>query len=543
MAEALATGEPLGLLDVASAFLSATDPRRDSPFRSDDAEPLPPREELVQAFLHVPRLEASALVAAIAGLTGDRVLRARAHREIALRGHVLPRWLTELDRARTADRAAEFGHVLGDGESLLLGVTLADGSELAVSVYVDHNLGTVVKDALVVPGALPDLIVLMQETTDDPDLGISELAPADVRARATEAIEDGARLFPPLETDTWPANRPLVEWAVGLLPAGGQGYQRPEWSSTDREALAVRVLGSPFATDLTDAHHRELLGDILWFGTDYGPGDPLRWSPVAVELLLVDWIPRKIVADARLLAKAPDVLRTLIRFAHAERGIRPELTAETLAAVDEFEPEHQEAIRSPRLQGPDALLATLGVLDPDELLAEQAQQELARVVGGAAALEELDAEPLPDEPFAWERVPDDVHGRVAEVVELVDRCCDAMLDVEHRTATRRLVAAAAEGDPEVFRRRGRSDTLAAAACWLVVRSNQQAGGGGLTTKELMAHFGLTGSPSQRGTALLKAIGAAAYDPAGPQLGSPRYLTSERRRQLIAARDASSDPRD
>ncbi|WP_164700305.1 DUF6398 domain-containing protein [Modestobacter sp. KNN46-3] len=540
MAEALATGEPLGLLDVASAFLSATDPRRDSPFRSDDAESLPPREELVQAFLHVPRLESSALVAAVAGLTGDRVLRARVDREVALRGHVLPRWLTELDRARASDRAAEFGHVLGDGESLLLGVTLADASELAVSVYVDHNLGTVVKDALVVPGALPDLIVLMQDTTDDPDLGITELAPADVRARATEAIEHGARLSPPLETDTWPTNRPLVEWALGLLPAGGQGYQRPEWSTADREALAARVLESPFGTGLTGADHRELLGDILWFGTDYGPGDPLRWSPVAVEILLVDWIPRKIVADARLLAKAPDVLRTLIRFSHTERGIRPELTAETLAAVDEFEPEYQEAIRSPRLQGPDALRAALGVLDPDEHLAEQAQ-ELARVVGGAAALEELDAEPLPDEPFAWDRVPDDVRGRVGEVVELVDRCCDALLDVEHRTATRRLVAAAAEGGPEVFRRRGRSDTLAAAACWLVVRSNRPFIAGGLTTQDLMAHFGLTGSPSQRGTTLLEAIGAAAHDPAGPQLGSPRYLTSERRRQLIAARDAFSDP--
>ena len=39
---------------------------------------------------------------------------------------------------------------------------------------------------------------------------------------------------------------------------------------------------------------------------------------------------------------------------------------ETLAAVEELEPEYQETIRSPRLQGPAALLAAAGVLDPEE---------------------------------------------------------------------------------------------------------------------------------------------------------------------------------
>src|SRR4051794_15402925 len=247
-------------------------------------------------------------------------------------------------------------------------------------------------------------------------------------------------------------------------------------------------------------------------------------------MLLVDWIPRKIVADVRHLAKAPDVLRALIRFSHAERGIRAELTDETLAAVDEWEPEYQETIRSPRLQGPEALLAAMGVLDPEEHLAGLARAELTRVVGGAAALDELDTEPLPDEPFAWERVPADVRDRVGEVLDLADGCCDALLDVEHRTAVRRLLAAAAEGDPGVFRR-GRADTLAAAACWLVGKANLRFGHDGLTVQQLMAHFGRTGSPSQRGAALLQAIGVNPYVPGGPELGSADYLTAERRRQL------------
>ena len=47
----------------------------------------------------------------------------------------------------------------------------------------------------------------------------------------------------------------------------------------------------------------------LWFGTDYGPGDPLLWSPVSVEMLLVAWFTRKIVAELVFLSLLPGLLR------------------------------------------------------------------------------------------------------------------------------------------------------------------------------------------------------------------------------------------
>ena len=43
-------------------------------------------------------------------------------------------------------------------------------------------------------------------------------------------------------------------------------------------------------------------------------------SPVAVEIILHDWIPRKLVADPPYLAKAPDLLRAFVRFCHAWNG-------------------------------------------------------------------------------------------------------------------------------------------------------------------------------------------------------------------------------
>lgn len=544
VAAALDADEPLLLLALASALLSSFLERPSLTRRPEP--PLPPRDEVVQTFFDVPLTETSALLAAIAGLSGDDVLRHRVRREIAARGHVLPRWLTAMDGAEPMDPVFEMRHVLDDGENIVLGVRLPGGHEVCAAVYIDHNMGTLVKDAYVVAGPLAELLDLMRATADDPDTTLTELDPADARARITEAVELAAITFPPPETDTWPGCRPLVEWAVGLLPAGGTGHVRPEWSDDDKQALADRFFASPFGAALDDADGRGLLESLLWFGTDYGPGDPLRWSPVAVEILLADWIPRKIVADVPYLAQAPELLRAFIRFCHAERGIRAELTAETLAAVDEFEDEYQATIRRPRPQGPAALLARMGVLDPggpwpamdDLVLGFDPLAGLAAAVGGDHALDALDDRPLPDEPFDWDRVPHDVRQQVGAVLELVDRCCAELLDVELRTAARRLLARVAAADPDLFLRRKRPQGTAAAVCWLVATANHLFRYGELTVKQLASWFGVSGTPSTQAKALLTAIGVTpdGYAYGDGHLASADYLTGAHRAQLVAARD-------
>jgi hypothetical protein len=205
------------------------------------------------------------------------------------------------------------------------------------------------------------MVVKFQRVTEDPDTRWDDVSLADARARIDAAIELAAITYPPLETETWPACRALVEWITRGLHAGGTGYQRPQWDSADLARLTDRFFASPFGVGLDDPDHRGLLESLLWYGTDYGPGDPLLWSLVKVEILLDDWIPRKIVAPAEYLAKAPELLRAFIRFAHADVGLRSDLTDETLAAIDDWEPQYQQTIRSPRPQGPAALIAALGI--------------------------------------------------------------------------------------------------------------------------------------------------------------------------------------
>jgi Domain of unknown function (DUF6398) len=548
---ALADPDPLHVLSYVSTLLAAIDPRgKNHPFARADAAPdAPTREELAAMFIDIPTPETTALLSVIAELANDDdVLRTRIRRELATRPDTGPPWLRTLGET-SAYRAVRMGHVLGDGDNIMIGVRLAGSYELTFTVYIDHNLGRLVKDAFVVPEPIADMMAQYQRIADDPDVIWEELSLADARAWLDEAIEIAAITFPPFETESWPACRPLIEWFTRGLPEGGSGYERPQWDSAQVDQLADRFFASQWGRALDDADHRGLLESLLWYGTDYGPGDPLRWSGVQVEILFMDWLPRKIVAPAAYLAEAPELLRAFVRFAHNESGVRTELTDQTLAAIDDCAPEYYEVIRSPRPQGPAALLEALGIgggpgagfSESDELywFQEMELETLARQVGGDEQLDHLDTVPLPDEPFDWTGIPDDVTARVAQVLELTDRCCDALLDVEYRTVARRVLSRVASRGPEVFRRKGRTETAAAAVVWIAGKANglfeMRAGRRHLRASDVARHFGVKSSPSQRAAVMLRA-GGFPNDTYDVELGSPGYLTSERREQIIRGRD-------
>jgi hypothetical protein len=90
------------------------------------------------------------------------------------------------------------------------------------------------------------------EKIAEPDTTFEEADPAQAQATVTEAIDHGAMMFPPLETDTWPGCRPLVEWLLSRLPAGGSVRPRQVWSDDDIAALHDDFFASPFGRDLDD---------------------------------------------------------------------------------------------------------------------------------------------------------------------------------------------------------------------------------------------------------------------------------------------------
>ncbi len=546
MRRLLASPEPLDLIAHVSAMMDFLDPRRRHPFeRGRDAADLPTLTSLVRSFVDIEAVETSAMLAVIGEMGVDSDIRELASAELERRTHRLPTWLVRLGEVQVHG-TAEVIHILGDGDNIVVGARCPNGFELTAVAYVDHNLGTLVKDAFVVPEA-PDRVLAMMRGSFDAETSLRELAPADARARITDAIAAAAMTVPAFETDTWPACRPVIEWIVRQLPDGGTGYERPDWPEAAVAALAKRFFASPPGRKLDDHDHRGLLESILWFGTDYGPGDPMRWSPTAVEILMLDWIPRKLVADGKFLSKAPALLAAFVRYCHSERGIPKALTDQTLTALDGFTSEYRQITSSPRPQGPMAILAAIGAIDPDgpwempvlpdydELMLDS----LRAAVGGEQALAHLDDRPLPDEAFDPSALPEDIRAAVEEVRALCDGCCDAMFDVESRTACRRFLVRAADGDPEVFRRTARPDAAAAAICWIVGKANHlfSQSGSGVFVKDLMAHFGLKqGSISQRAKTLLKAAQVEGHFFSEMRLGSPEFLIARRRREIIERRE-------
>jgi hypothetical protein len=539
---ALADEHPLALLDLVSAIVSSAEPRSRDPFHRDNSDESPSLDELVSTLLQVDNPHTTAILTTVAALSEDEIQSARIRREVAGRSHRLPTWLGRLGDPEVY-RVIEMVHSLGGGDEVIIGARLPSGHEFTALMYIDHDLGTVAKDGFMVPESIDSVVELTRQAADDPDTSWNELPFADARVRVEEAIEHGAMTYPPYESETWPACRPLVEWLVRTLPGGGKGYERPEWSEADQLRLADEFFASRFGAELDDEDHRSLLGSLLWYGTDYGNGDPLRWSTVAVEILLGDWLPRKIVADAAYLALAPDLLRAFIRYAHGRSGIRDDLTDEALAVVDAMEPDYQATVRQPRPQGPEALLDAIGVLDAadwafEEVYAESVLTSLRRAVGGDEQLRLLSTKPLPDEDVDWDSISEDVRERVDGVRRLCDACCDEFFDSEYRTACRRLLSMAAAGDPNVFRRRGKSETAAAAVCWIIGKANDAFGlYGGLQVQELLAHFGLTGSVSQRAQTMLNAAGFEwDQEPGQMDLATPDLLVSGRREQIMELRD-------
>jgi hypothetical protein len=550
----LRAGDQVGVVMLASTIVSALEQGPALPFQGAQADDGLSLADLVDSFIDVREHEMTAMLAALAALVTDDVLHQHIRRELDRRGGPLPAGLAPLEPL-SVDRTVVATHVLGHVDTLVIGVLTAGGQPLTIVVTVDHELGTLVADGFAYPGPAKAAITRLPD--DDPDVTVADIDPADARARIVEAIETGRITYPPVETDTWPACRPLVEWVLRALPEGGSGCLRPELDEPQRQEIARRFLASTHGRQHDDPDGRGLLDTLLWYGCDYGTGDPLTWSPEAVAILLDDWLPRKVIAEPDYLDLAPDLLRDFIRFAHEERGLREQLTEDALEILDALEPEYRRVIRTQRPQGPAALMTAMGWLEDDATgggpfgdpgIAEGAEghhrallellDELLESVGGEETLAGLSTDPLPDDPFDWDPVPGDIRGRVGEVLGLLDRCAGELFDVEFRTAVRRLLADIVAADAGIFRRRGRADTAAAAIAWIVGKANElfDAHGDGLAIGDLTRWFGLSGSPSQRAGTMLASLGIAtdAYD--GMHLGTPRYLTSEHRRRIIQRRD-------
>lgn len=324
---ALDTGHPLDLLGMASLMIEATkpDPLAAIMKSREQREPVP-LDDLVASFVSVHVPETTALLAILAELLlDDEDLRRRCATEVAARHDSLPPWISGLSRIDVY-RAVRMTHVLGDGDELLIGAKLASGNELTCVAYIDHLRSSEVKDAFFVPDSVDRVLSAAEANNSDPDTSFVGMSLADARAWIQHGVD---RLPFVVRTDSWPDCRPLVKWLIGHMPDGGQEYD-PPWDEESTEELRDQFFTSPAGAPFDDHDHRELLSRLL------DTGDPSRWSAARMAEVFTE--PLDESASLRAVLDVPDLLRAYVPFAHAQSGIRDELTAEALAVIDEMSP-------------------------------------------------------------------------------------------------------------------------------------------------------------------------------------------------------------
>ncbi len=312
---ALARGHPLHLLSVASLMIHVAkrEPRDTSRLQN-----------ILTGLVGERNRETTALLAVVAELlVDDPAAQLLCQREVAERNEHLPRWIAALPRGDVY-RAVRRTNVFGDVDEIVIGFRLDSRHESTIAVQIDHNVFSSVVDAGAVPDPIDETLARLAESSSD--VGVFEMSLADARVWIEKALEEPT-LTP--ETETWPLYRVLVRWLIGRLPEGGEHRSAAaEWEPN--EELCDRFFATSPAAPFTDRGHRELLLELFETGT----GDPLRWSAVRVERALgstpycEDYIPLEVALDA------PDLLRAFIPYAHAQSGIRDELTSRTLAMVD-----------------------------------------------------------------------------------------------------------------------------------------------------------------------------------------------------------------
>jgi len=340
---ALAGGHPLSLLSLASMVIHVAKPKPPILVKSGrcDTNYLHP---VLDGLIGVRNRETTVLLAVIAELlVDDPAPQLRCRNELAERGEYLPRWITALPQVEVY-RAVRRTNVFGDVDELVIGMRLEGGHELTIAVQIDHNMLSSVADAGVVPEPIDEALARVAESSSDTKVVETRLA--DARVWIEDALSKPT-LAP--ESDTWPLYRALVQWLVGRLPEGGE-HQPPAVESESNEQLCDRFFATPSAAPFTDSSHRELLLELFETGT----GDPLRWSTARVRSAIgsARYVEDRVPLDVAL--DAPDLLRAFIPYAHAQSGIRDELTSRTLAMVDALRSSYKrEVLRQAKYWGLD----------------------------------------------------------------------------------------------------------------------------------------------------------------------------------------------
>ena len=322
---------------------------------------------IVQGAERMRNATGLAVLCALAGVTGDDIGARKAAARMAARGVPRPRWA---DVIGTPDYVGGYSvsDPFGDQIGYYLIFRYADRKPHMVMALYDENLGGIIKDAFVAglrEGADPRTLV-----ENDPDVIVQDVDPAEAAARIGAAIAMGDLFIDNDWTPEFKRTRALLRARLQLLPAAAPPEPPEPLDDEAQEALIQEFLASPLAPkrDQTLA----IVDHAVTARCDYGDGDPLRWSPIVVELFMLDYLPRKVTLSFGEINALPDVLTAWVRFALTKRGLAERFIVETEKAVEQFTPGFRKAVTDPGSFGPAKALGNAMRADGVDILDQSA---------------------------------------------------------------------------------------------------------------------------------------------------------------------------
>ncbi len=227
---------------------------------------------------------------------------------------------------------------LGDQELVAASFEDVAGTPHAVVVMIDHNFDGLVREAFIAP----TLDAIRESWSKQHGMAIVTLDAQSLADRLGQGLRMYRLYLDPPVSDTVDELVVLMRARLRALPSPRE-REYHEVGEKEREALVSAFVKSKEA-GRSSSEVKYLASLIVDYRFDYTDGDPLRWSPIAVELFLLDWFPRKVTVDDDEAALVPDVLRRFVRYAARQKRLSADVIAETLEAIDEFEPQFLDAI-------------------------------------------------------------------------------------------------------------------------------------------------------------------------------------------------------
>jgi hypothetical protein len=331
----------------------------------------------VRALERRASAKALATLRALSGVGSESLSRraeAAADR-LAGRGFPEPRWSGRVGRAEPVAAELMYEESFDDGVSVFIEFASPGGERHTLGIYIDHNLGGLVKDAFLA-GPLSEVrSELPPRAHNDVGLALRELSLAEARARVEAALFMLDHTYePPVEEDVRTL-RALVDARLRGLPDGFElTGQHEEISIEERERLLADFLASPEGVRWRgDEHAQDVVSTAITFGADSNHGGPLRWSVVVVEIFMTSWLAHKIDREPVFFERVAEVLPDWVRYAGRIRGVPGEPLNQAVQAVTQFRQEMLESINDPDAWGPAktfaiaAQAAGVNLTDPEAL--------------------------------------------------------------------------------------------------------------------------------------------------------------------------------